>query len=326
MPPADFVGKRSSDVLPSAISVQVELALKQAINNGFSEGIQYGITENGITEWYELYVSEKNTGLKERRFIALARNITHRKQAEIRLARQSEILEGVARATNALLLGNDLNEAINYAFSIIGTSTHVDRVYLFEYHTNPSEPGLLISQRFEWCKPGVEPQITNPDLQNLPADFIARWNSILEKGDVVSGFVRDFPAAEREILEPQDIISLLVVPVLTDNNLLGFIGFDDCTEGSDWTESEAHILRSVATGIGSAIMRHRSEEKLRSSESRFRFMYEESPLGLVLTDDYGVITDVNRAFLEMLEQTKELIGKITFLTLSPMNTSGSKMK
>ena len=317
MPPADFVGKRSSDVLPSAISVQVELALKQAINKGFSEGIQYRITENGITEWYELYVSEKNTGLKERRFIALARNITHRKQAEIRLARQSEILEGVARATNALLLGNDLHEAINYAFSIIGTSTHVDRVYLFEYHTNPSDPGLLISQRFEWCKPGVEPQITNPDLQNLPADFIPRWNSILEKGDVVSGFVRDFPAEEREILEPQDIISLLVVPVLTDNNLLGFIGFDDCTEGSDWTESEAHILRSVATGIGSAIMRHRSEEKLRSSESRFRVMYEESPLGLVLTDDYGVITDVNRAFLEMLEQTKELIGKTTFFNLIP---------
>ncbi|MFH1118527.1 MAG: ATP-binding protein [Bacteroidota bacterium] len=317
IPPSEFIGRRSSDVLPSSISVQVELALKQAITNGFSEGIQYSITENGNTEWYEISVSEKSSDLPERRFIALARNITGRKLAEIGLARQSEILEGVARATNALLLGNNLNESIQYAFSIIGPATHVDRVYLFEYHSDPTGNGLLISQRFEWCKPGVEPQMSNPDLQNLPADFIPRWNRILEKGGVVSGLVRDFPAEERELLEPQDILSLLVVPVFAENSLLGFIGFDDCTEGSGWTESEAHILRSVATGIGSAIMRHRSEEMLRFSENRFRVMYEESPLGLVLTDDYGVITDVNRAFLEMLGQTKELIGKTTFFDLIP---------
>jgi len=317
LPPVEFIGKRSSEVLPSSVSVQVELALNQAILRGYSEGIQYSISENGILEWYELYVSEKNTGSPERRFIALARNITRRKQAEFRLARQSEILEGIARATNALLLGNDLNEAINYAFSIIGTSTHVDRVYFFEYHANPAGSGLLISQRFEWCKPGVEPQISNPDLQNLPADFVPRWTNILEKGDVVSGFVRDFPAGERELLEPQDIISLLVVPVFAENSLLGFIGFDDCSDGTGWTESETYILRSLATGIGSAIMRHRSEEKLRYSENRFRFMYEESPLGLVLTDDYGVIKDVNRAFLEMLGQTKDLIGKTTFFDLIP---------
>ncbi|KAF0196643.1 MAG: multi-sensor hybrid histidine kinase [Bacteroidetes bacterium] len=317
LPPSEFVGKRSADVLPISISIQVELAIKQAIIKGSSEGIQYSITQNSVTEWYELSVSEKRSDSSERRFIALARNITRRKQAEIRLARQSEILEGIAKATNALLLGNDLNEAINYAFSIIGNSTHVDRVYLFEYHANPSGSGAAISQRFEWCKPGVEPQINNPDLQNLPADFIPRWNSILEKGDVVSGFVRDFPVEERELLEPQDIISLLVVPVFAENSLLGFIGFDDCSDGTGWTESETYILRSLATGIGSAIMRHRSEEKLRFSENRFRFMYEESPLGLVLTDDYGVITDVNRAFLEMLGQTKDLIGKATFFDFIP---------
>ncbi len=317
LPPEVFIGKRTSEILPESISKPVEEAIREANEKGQSVGIQYSIPQKGITEWFELSVSKKISLNLEPRYIALARNITYRKLAELKLSRQSEILEGVAKATAALLLGDDLNEAINYTFKIIGSTANVDRVYLFEYHTDPLSGATLISQRFEWCKPGITPQIHNPELQNLPADFLDRWNKILAKGGSVSGFIKDFPDDEREILESQDIISLLVVPVFVEHKILGFIGFDDCTAGLGWSESESHILSSVATGIGSAIMRHRSEEKLRFSENRFRVMYEESPLGLVLTDDYGKITDANKAFLKMLGYSCSLVGEKTFFDLIP---------
>ncbi|MHC1775499.1 MAG: ATP-binding protein [Lentimicrobium sp.] len=317
LPPDVFIGKKTSDILPESISKPVEEAIKEANEKGRSVGIQYNIPHKENTEWFELSVSKKKTLNHEPRYIALARNITYRKLAELKLSRQSEILEGIAKATAALLMGDDLNEAINYTFKIIGSTANVDRVYLFEYHNDPVSGETLISQRFEWCKPGIIPQIHNPDLQNLPADFLTRWNKILAKGETVSGFIKNFPEGEREILEAQDILSLLVVPVFVEHKLLGFIGFDDCSEGLEWSESEAHILSSVATGIGSAIMRHRSEEKLRFSENRFRVMYEESPLGLVLTDDYGKITDANKAFLKMLGYSGNLVGEASFFELIP---------
>lgn len=317
VPPEIFIGKKTSAILPESISKPVEEAIEEAFRYGSSVGIQYTIYENGKSEWYELSVSRKKSATDKPRFIALARNITNRKLAEQRLSRQSKILESVAKATTALLLGDDLNTAINYAFSIIGTAANVDRVYLFEYHTSKHDKTMLLSQRFEWCRPGVEPQINNPDLQNVPADFIPRWNQILGKGDAVCGLVKDFPQEERDILEPQDILSLLVVPVQAEQKLLGFIGFDDCTEGTQWSESETHILSSIATGIGSAIMRNRSEERLRFSENRFRLMYEESPLGLVLTNTKGKITDANRSFLKLLNYNQGMVGHTNFLNLIP---------
>jgi two-component system cell cycle sensor histidine kinase/response regulator CckA len=50
--------------------------------------------------------------------------------------------------------------------------------------------------------------------------------------------------------------------------------------------------------------------RLTESEARFRLVFEEGPLGLILTDAEGRFTQVNRAFAEMLGcSQKELLGR-----------------
>ena len=110
-------------------------------------------------------ISIKETNSEGIRFISLVRDITSRKLTEIQLEHQSKILEGVSKATTALLLEDDTHSAINKAFEYIGNASGVDRVYLFEYHNDESgNEDILISQRYEWCGPGTSPQIDNPDL------------------------------------------------------------------------------------------------------------------------------------------------------------------
>jgi len=323
--PQNFIGKKTSEVLPESVSGPVFQAIQEAEEWGFSSGVYYQLKKGDNTLWFELSISKKNTKDDQKRYIALARDITSRKRIELQLSSQSKVLEGVARATTALLVGQDIDEAINYAFKIIGTAAQVDRVYLFEYHQNAeNNEELLISQRYEWCSPKIEPQIDNPDLQNLPANFIPRWTESFNSGLSIRGFVRDFPENEREILEPQDIISLLVVPVFENNKLFGFVGFDDCTRGYEWTQSESLILQSLASGIGSAILRERSEEKLRFSENRFRVMYEESPLGLLLTDEDGKIIDSNKAFEKLLTCSGGKVTVDSFYELIPEQFSALK--
>lgn len=311
--PDKLIDRNINDALPAHVSKQIFKAIEEAEEYGYSTGIQYQIENNTTALWFDLSISKKEEGPEKERYIALARDISSQKASELQLARQSRILESVAKATTALLIGDDINETIQYAIKSIGMAAQVDRVYLFEYHHDREDSTrLLLSQRFEWCSEGTEPQINNPDLQNIPADFIPRWNKLLASGLPVKGLVKDFPANEREILEPQNILSLLVVPVFAGQTLFGFVGLDDCTRGYAWSQSESLILQSLASGLGNAILRKRADEQVRFSENRFRVMYEESPLGLVLSDESGQILDSNKAFLRLIscKSTSELPASI----------------
>ena len=90
------------------------------------------------------------------------------------------------------------------------------------------------------------------------------------------------------------------------------MGLDDCTRGYAWSQSESLILQSLASGLGNAILRKRADEQVRFSENRFRVMFEESPLGLVLSDESGQILDSNKAFLRLIscKSTSELPASI----------------
>ena len=316
--PDFFVNRKVSEILPDQACSQILKAIKEADENGVSSGIQYELPDGNKSSWFELNISVKETTPEGKRFLALVRDTTSRKIAELQLEHQSRVLESVAQATTTLLVEEDSDRAINKAFEILGNASQADRIYLFEYHNETSNPETrLISQRFEWCAPGIEPQIGNPELQNLSADYITRWNKLFYEGHPVAGFVKDFPVNEREILEPQDIISLLVVPVFVGEGLFGFVGFDDCSKGYSWTQSETLILQSLASGIGSAILRKRAAVKLLFSENRFRVLYQESPIGLMLSDQDGIILDTNKAFRKILDCDSIDIFNTSFHKLIP---------
>ena len=139
------------------------------------------------------------------------------------LLRQREaLLQAVAVAVNALLSEQNIDEAVQQALEAVGRATGQDRVYLFEYHVNTQTGENLMSQRYEWVRETISIQIDNPDLQNLSFDeLFPRWFELLSKGKAVSGLVANFPEGERSILEPQDIVSLMVVPVKVERRFWG---------------------------------------------------------------------------------------------------------
>ncbi len=183
------------------------------------------------------------------------------------LLRQREaLLQAVAVAVNALLSEQNIDEAVQQALEAVGRATGQDRVYLFEYHVNTQTGENLMSQRYEWVRETISIQIDNPDLQNLSFDeLFPRWFELLSKGKAVSGLVANFPEGERSILEPQDIVSLMVVPVKVERRFWGFVGFDNCHIDYQWGAEDQAILTSMAASLGTAIMRHRSEAALRET-------------------------------------------------------------
>lgn len=132
----------------------------------------------------------------------------------------------------------------------LGEVMHVSRAYIFCY-----EDQHTVSQVEEWVARGVEPQIDNPDLQNLDMDAagFGRWLPTLRRGQIIAGPVSSFPASERPLLEAQDIKSLIVVPIEKDGQPWGFVGFDDCETEQSWYEEDREALRGAAKILGETL-------------------------------------------------------------------------
>ncbi len=280
---------------------------------------------------------------------AVVQDITEHSQAKEALQRREAILCAVADASEHFLRHASWEDYAQTTLQQIGQASQVSRVYLFE---NQIQQGQLITRhRFEWAAPGVLPQIDNPQLQYLPYDSggFKRWQEMLSQGQVVCGHVKDFPGCEQAVLGPQDIASIVVVPIFAGQRWWGFIGFDECQQERQWLASELDTLKAMAGAFGAAIQREQAEaalqqaheelerhvrerteqltaanaqlqqeiterrqaeQALRRNEHRYRALYENNPSMYFTVDSQATVTSVNRFGAQQLGyNVDQLVGR-----------------
>jgi diguanylate cyclase (GGDEF)-like protein/PAS domain S-box-containing protein len=199
---------------------------------------------------------------------------------------------------------SELDANIDRTLAAIGAMFDVDRAYVFTL----SPDGGTMDNSHEWCAPGVEPQIAN--LKGLPADIAPWWMGELRAGRAINlTSLDDLPpdaTAERGILEPQGIRSLLVLPLVWRGNLDGFAGFDHVRGERRWTEEEIEVLRVVVSSFAQGFERRRIDEQLELAASVFRNAHE----GIFVTDAQERILEVNPTFTEITGYPRdEVLGR-----------------
>lgn len=200
---------------------------------------------------------------------ALVGNAWERLGQQAELRRRNSILSTLTQVTDRLLRDDTWEAAVDEVLERLGTVTEVSRAYVFENRRDKTGT-LLTSQRFEWVAPGVQPQIDNDDLQDLPlipAGF-SRWARLLSHGERIVGLVREFPFSEQQLLADQDIKSMLVVPINDKGRWWGFMGFDDCERERAWTRMEIDTVQTAAHALGAAIRAHPIRRRMERAQRR----------------------------------------------------------
>lgn len=211
-------------------------------------------------------------------------DITDRKNFENEIAvnlRQQEILSRISLNYNSL---EDFDKRTSETLRIIGEHTSVSRVYIFE----DTPDRQFTSNTFEWCNTGISPQIN--ELQGIPYEIIPSWIEILEtKGMVFSENITELPKDIYDILEPQNIQSIIVFPLRAAQKRIGFIGFDECVAIRKWSKSEIELLKTVANIISNAFQRNKIQKELVTRERENRSIIQSIPDAILQSDSSGNI-------------------------------------
>lgn len=158
----------------------------------------------------------------------------------------------------------DLDQLLNSILKDVGEFFDCDRSYIFfiDWDTR------TMTNTHEWCAEGITPEKDN--LTDIPIDIFPAWLEELENDrDIHIPSVADLPEswqAVKEVLEPQGIQSLIVVPVIFSKKVIGYAGFDSVRSSRSWQDAERSLLRLLATNIASAIQRRDYDRELMSAK------------------------------------------------------------
>lgn len=216
---------------------------------------------------YYIWRRDKSTfeydenGLYQRAYIVCSDITKEVKQKQL-LNQRRNYLVALNQGSNIFQEGEFDEQLIKFV-ELIGNVSNASRTCVFRNHKGTNGQ-LLMSQVAEYVAPGFSPKVFEPEFKNIPyAEVFPRWQKQLFKNEMISGRVADFPESEQKILSQQNILAILIIPIMVDIDLWGFIGFDNCVNDREWQFTEIEYLKASAEKIGNRIKEDRKKEILK---------------------------------------------------------------
>ena len=227
--------------------------------------------------------------------IEVMRDITERKQAELRIAAFANLGQRLsaarspAEAARAIFASAD--ELWKWDCGVldlevpesrqIETALAYDRVDGQRREVPPADPvGLPSAMNRRVMAQGAELILRKPD--EAPATDTIRFGDVSRLS-----------------------ASLMCVPVRVENRAVGVLSIQSYTPDA-YTQEDLRTLQALADHCGGALDRLRKEEMFRASELRYRRLFEAAKDGVLILDaETGMVVDVNPFLVQLLGISKE---------------------
>lgn len=211
------------------------------------------------------------------------------------------------------LTADKFDDILNLSIERVGKFCNIDRTYIFLWNEEPD----ILTNTHEWCNDGISPQIEY--LQALPCSEIPQWMTHLKTFNPINIYdvskLSEEWKVEKELLEAQDVKSLFVVPIISRQRLIGFVGFDSVRRNREWQDYEVKILKVFADLIYNAFERRNAEINLIESRQMLRNILDTIKVRVFWKDLELNYLGCNQSFAKDagFETTEEIVGKNDFM-------------
>ena len=208
----------------------------------------YGITLINISICISMIIMYMAATSEMNREIYLA--MRQKEEAEEHLEIET-ILNNCIRELSS---GNNIYVSIHNLLHTINDYFQADRSYIFEL----KEDGNTLSNTHEYVRDGVVPQKDN--LQEVPLEVISVWLEYFRKDKVyfISNLEQEKGSVTYDMLQEQQVESLLAVPLARKEKILGFLGVDNPRKHY----SDATLLSSIQYFITNSLETKKQQEQL----------------------------------------------------------------
>ena len=189
------------------------------------------------------------------------------------------------------------------------------RAYIFEYNENYTSQTCT----YEVVAEGVMPAIET--LQNIPVTSMSWWASQILSGKpiLVESLYKlpEMEESEFQLLDRQGIKALMVVPLVADDTVKGFMRVDLVDRTILWSNEDYQWLSSLANIISICVELRKAKDEaiherqaLDRSEKLFRNIFTNIPAGVEIYDTNGILVDINNKNMEIfgIRDKADVIG------------------
>ncbi|MDH5680650.1 MAG: HD domain-containing protein, partial [Spirochaetota bacterium] len=205
------------------------------------------------------------------------------------------------------LPSKDISDGLEHSVQAIGEFTQVDMSFLYIF--NHAELNL---KTYSWISTSFADSPSYLKIVSKDSIDIIKTNLSTDKLINISTLNPDADISTElyDLLRSNNIKSIIIIPVQENKKLLGFLGLCMIREVKSWKKDDISMLKLIAEVFVNALSRTTSERALKESESKFRHIFDSSPVMMHSTDNLGNINDVNNIWLSEMGYTKdEVIGK-----------------
>ncbi|WP_172797939.1 diguanylate cyclase [Longilinea arvoryzae] len=237
--------------------------------------------------------------------------ITEIRQANEELKRRLELEHLISEISSHFIdtPDHDITHNLQASLKRIAEFLDAERSFLVTFQSG----SVVVKDLYQWSKNGSTMHHIYIGLDFAQFPWIAaqiRNHQVLTIPSVTNLPIE--AGAERDYWKDGDAFSLVAIPLVLENNAIGYFAISTLTSLHVWQEGDIRSLQLLAEIYTNILERQRIQKELVDSERRFRSTFENAGIGTVVLEAGNTITDVNPMICEMFGYTREeVIGRVS---------------
>ena len=203
------------------------------------------------------------------------------------LKRQQNILHAINEMSHNFLQKKDWTSAVYEEILLLKQASETSAIFMYKNDKNCEEASHFLSIN-------NNPKAKAKKKIHYKKHNLMRWKNKLQKGEAVNGCIIDYDRSKTKLLNSFQIVSLLILPIFVNEEWWGFLGIGN-DKREALSETDAEMLSTVASIIGSAINNKRNLKSLEMSSAVFKHTMD----GVIITNADNKIIHVNESFVDI---------------------------